>query len=110
MAARLRVVVDVSFVVDAALLIARLVLAAFVAWLGRVDPGPSAVGWLGALTAPERLSLGIGATALGLAASMAWLWMQLLRQHGRLLVRVEALEASLAAGGAPLLPSANGHA
>jgi peroxiredoxin len=79
----------------------------FVLWQGGVDPGPSAVGWLGDLTAARALALVGGLVVFGLLALGGWLLVHLLRQHGRLLLRIEALEAQRDSGIAPL-PSASG--
>ena len=75
-------------------------VAGFVVWQGRADAGRSAVGWLGDLTTVQRLGLAGGVIALGLLAAMAWLLIHLVGQHGRLLLRLEALEERLAAGAA----------
>ena len=75
-------------------------VAGFVVWQGREDAGRSAVGWLGGLTTAERLGLGGGLLALGLLAAMGWLLVHLVGQHGRLLLRLEEMEARLAVGAA----------
>jgi peroxiredoxin/uncharacterized membrane protein YphA (DoxX/SURF4 family) len=65
-------------------------LAAFVAWQGWRDAGTSAtvlVEW----ARPAEL------VALSVLLAGGWFGYQLLRQQGRLLVRIEALEAALAA-------------
>jgi methylamine dehydrogenase accessory protein MauD len=75
-------------------------VAGIVVWQGRTDAGPSAVGWLGGLTAMELAGL-IGALlVLGLLALEGWFLVQLLGQNGRLLVRLEALEQLVAGAGA----------
>jgi peroxiredoxin/uncharacterized membrane protein YphA (DoxX/SURF4 family) len=81
-------------------------VAGFVVWEGREGAGPSAVAWLGTLSAAPLLALILGLIVLGVFAAQCWLLIHLLRQNGRLLVRVEALEERFGAGGA--LPSANG--
>ncbi len=68
-------------------------VAAFVVWQGRGDPGPGMVSWIGGLSTLEAVTLGVGLLALALAAAVAWLAMKVLRLSGRLLLRVEALEA-----------------
>jgi len=80
-------------------------VAAFVVWQGRDGAGPSALNWIGELTAARLSALILGLILLALLAGQWWFLLHLLRQNGRLMVRVEALEASLAAGGA--LPSHN---
>ena len=73
-------------------------IAGFVLWEGRESAGPSAVGWLGALSAAQLAALIGGLVLLGLLGAQWWFLLHLLRQNGRLLVRIEALEA-LAPGG-----------
>jgi Methylamine utilisation protein MauE len=75
--------------------------AAFVVWHGRANVGPSAVSWPSTLTTVQWVSL-IGAIVallvLGLLAIEGWMLVQLVRQNGRLLVRLEAMEAHLGLG------------
>jgi thiol-disulfide isomerase/thioredoxin len=71
--------------------------------------GPGALSWLGALSAAQLLSLLGGVLVLFLLAGQWWFLLHLLRQNGRLLVRLEALEASIATGGS-VAPSQNGTA
>ena len=81
-------------------------VAAFVVWQGRDGAGPSALGWMGELTAAQLIALILGLVALALLAGQWWFLLHLLRQNGRLLVRVEALEARLGVDAAA--PSGNG--
>ena len=84
------------------------VVAGFVLWEGYDGgAGPSAVAWLGAVSTAQLLVLLGGVLVLILLAGQWWLLVHLLRQNGRLLVRLEILEASLAAGGS-VAPSKNG--
>ena len=69
------------------------VVAAFVVWQGRDGAGPSAIAWMGELTAAQLVAFIVGLVALALLAGQWWFLLHLLRQNGRLLVRVEALEA-----------------
>jgi peroxiredoxin len=79
-------------------------LAGFVVWRGRRTPGPSAVSWLGHLTTMHLMVALGGAVMLGALGLVGWALFNLLRLNGRLLLRVEALEARLDAGGvAPAL-------
>src|SRR5215208_75573 len=83
-------------------------VAGFVLWEGyegRV--GPSAVAWLGGLSAAQLLGFLGGVLVVVLLAGQWWFLVHFLGQNGRLLVRLEALEASLAAGGT-VAPSENG--
>ena len=82
-------------------------VAGFVLWEGYDVAGPSAISWLGALSAPQLLSLLGGVLVLILLAGQWWFLVHLLRQNGRLLVRLETLEESVAAGGS-IAPSQNG--
>ncbi len=85
---------------------ALAVVAAFVVWQGRDGVGPSALGWIGDLTAAQLIAFILGLVALALLGGQWWFLLNLLRQNGRLLVRVEALEANRGSGAAA--PSANG--
>jgi methylamine dehydrogenase accessory protein MauD len=82
-------------------------LATFVVWRGlEGELGPSVVGWLGSLSTAALLVLAGGMVVLALLAAQ-WLFLfGLLRQNGRLLARLEAVEEVLAA--ADLAPSENG--
>ena len=73
-------------------------VAGFILWEGREGIGPSAVSWLGALSSVQLLALVGGLLALGLLAVVGWFLVHLLRQNGRLLVRLEALEQRVASG------------
>jgi thiol-disulfide isomerase/thioredoxin/uncharacterized membrane protein YphA (DoxX/SURF4 family) len=83
-----------------------VLIASFVVWQGKEGVGPSAVGWLGAISTAQLLALIGGLIVLGLFVVIGWFLVHLLRQNGRLLVRLEALEAKLAAGGG--VPAQNG--
>jgi peroxiredoxin len=82
-------------------------IAAFLVWRGlEGEVGSSAVGWIGALSTVQVLMLAGGAVVLALLAAQ-WLFLfGLLRQNGRLLARLNAVEEGLAAAG--LAPSENG--
>src|SRR5204862_5533128 len=58
----------------------------------RHDPGPSVVGWLGALSTAETLVLLVGLVVLGVLAIEGWALIQLLGQNGRLLARLRSEE------------------
>jgi peroxiredoxin/uncharacterized membrane protein YphA (DoxX/SURF4 family) len=73
---------------------AALVIAVW----GRPDPGPGVTGWLGPLSGGERALLVAGVLVVLAVVIQGWLLVQLMRQNGRLLLRVEALEAGPAAG------------
>jgi peroxiredoxin len=83
-------------------------VAGFVVWQGyEGGAGPSAVAWLGALSTAQLLALLGGVLVLALLAGQWTFLVHLLRQNGRLLVRLEAVEATLAEGGS-VAPSQNG--
>ena len=73
--------------------------AAVITIAGAAHPGPSAVAWAGRLSMPEILGLGAGVLVLALVSGQTWMFVHVLRQNGRLLLRVDALEAALAGVG-----------
>ena len=81
-------------------------VAGLVVWQGKDGAGPSALSWIGELTAAQVIASILGLVALALLAGQWWFLLHVLRQIGRLLVRVEALEANLGVGGPA--PSGNG--
>jgi len=85
-------------------------IAGFVVWAGSEGggAGPSAISWLAALSMAQLLGLLGGVLVLSLLAGQWWFLVHLLRQNGRLLVRLEAVEATLAEGPSVLAPSQNG--
>src|SRR6266852_6237708 len=77
-------------------LVRNLVLAAgagFVVWFGRTNAGASAVDWLGTLTIAQRIELVVGMLVVALLAVEGWALSQMMLQQGRLLLRLEELEA-----------------
>jgi thiol-disulfide isomerase/thioredoxin len=88
---------------------ALAVVAGFVLWEGYYGgAGPGALSWLGALSTAQLLGLFGGVLVLALLAGQWGFLVHLLRQNGRLLVRLEAVEATLAEGGSIVAPSENG--
>jgi peroxiredoxin len=81
-------------------------VASFVVWRGKDAAGASAVGWLRDFSAAQLLGLIAGLVVLCLITAQWWFVLHLLRQNGRFLVRLEALESGLEAGDAA--PSQNG--
>jgi methylamine dehydrogenase accessory protein MauD len=81
-------------------------VAAFILWQGYEGAGPSSFGWLGTLTTGQLVGLAIGLVVLVLLMAQWWVLIHLLRQNGRLMVRLEALESGQASGAAA--PSQNG--
>jgi peroxiredoxin len=78
-----------------------LVPAGVVAVAGWSDPGPSVVPWIGDLGATALLAIlgGVALIVAALAFALAW---QLMRQNGRLLERLDALDGGT--GGGALAP------
>ena len=75
-------------------------VAGFVVWQGQEEgTGPSVASLLGALSTAQILAVAVGVAVLGMLAAQWWFLVHLLRQNGRLLVRLEALEERLVAGG-----------
>ena len=72
-------------------------VAAFVVGFGYSHPGLSATGWFGALALVQWIELIAGIIIVALLAGAGWLLLLMLRQQGRLLLRIENLEAQLQA-------------
>ena len=70
-------------------------VAGFVVWWGYGGAGPSAVGWLAGLSTAQLLGLGVSVALVGMVAAQWWFLLGLLKQNGRLSMRVEALEDRL---------------
>ena len=77
-------------------------VAGFVVWRGYDAAGPSAFGWLGDLSIAQAAALIVGLAVLGVMSAQWWLLLHLLRQYGRLLMRVEALEEGESLEGLPV--------
>lgn len=94
-------------------LIRNLVLAAVagvVVIFGGSTPELSVVDWLAPLSMSQRFEVLAGIVVLLLLMAGGWLLLQVLSQQGRLLLRIEALEAQLAASGMAPQSVANGQA
>jgi thiol-disulfide isomerase/thioredoxin/uncharacterized membrane protein YphA (DoxX/SURF4 family) len=76
----------------------------FVAVGGWHDAGPSAVAWIGRLDGAGAVALAGGLALAALAAAATWVTLMLLRQNGRLLVRLDELEQRIAQAGMPIPP------
>ena len=83
-------------------------IAGFVVWRGYDGTGPSVVGWVGTFSTVQLVGLVAGVIVIAILVSQWWFLLNLMRQNGRLLVRLEALEGALASG--DLVPSGNGSA
>jgi peroxiredoxin/uncharacterized membrane protein YphA (DoxX/SURF4 family) len=66
-----------------------------VAVAGWSKPGASVSGWLGSLSSAQAIGAGAALVLAGVLGFHAWFSLQLLRQNGRLLMRIEALEAAV---------------
>ena len=95
-------------------LIRNLLLAAiagFVVGFGRTNAGPDVLSWFTSLAVAQRIELVVGVIVVALLALESWVLFQTMKQQGRLLLRLEVLEARLAeAGIASLSESAGGTA
>jgi thiol-disulfide isomerase/thioredoxin len=76
-------------------------LAVFVAIGGWQHAGPSATAWIGRLSSTGAVAFGAGIAIAVLASLTIWGLLALLRQNGRLLLRVDELEERLDTIGAP---------
>jgi methylamine dehydrogenase accessory protein MauD len=79
-------------------------VAGFVVWQGYDGAGPSAVGWLAGLSTAQAVDLVVELAVLGMLAGQWWFLLNLFRQNGRLLVRLEGLEERLPEPPPPGLP------
>lgn len=64
-----------------------------------VVPGRSVLQWFAGATNSDVVAVVMGALALVVVATVSWFMGQLLRQHGRILLRLDALEEELAGRG-----------
>ena len=68
--------------------------ALFIVWRGWRGAGTSAVAWLGTLTPAEKASFGLNLVFLASLVCLGWFVLNLFRQYGRLLIRLDSLAAS----------------
>jgi peroxiredoxin/uncharacterized membrane protein YphA (DoxX/SURF4 family) len=80
------------------------VMACLVVLQGRETPSPSYIDWFGGLSRFEAAVLAFSLAMAALAAVWIWSLLHLLRQNGRLLLRLEAVEAKLGLRPAPPEP------
>ncbi len=78
--------------------------AAFLVWQGRENAGPSLWGWIASLDAREKLIFFLGSAAIAIVAVLTGLVISLMRQNGRILERLDALEQQQIAGQAAAEP------
>lgn len=89
---------------------ALALVAGFVIAGERGGSSPSYMEWISGLSGVNLLALFAAAIALAILAVGGWLMMHLLRQHGRMLLRLDTLEEQLAARGIIAHPSGAGLA
>ncbi|MEZ4570632.1 MAG: MauE/DoxX family redox-associated membrane protein [Thermomicrobiales bacterium] len=84
-------------------------VAGFIIVVGGRQPGASPTAWLTGLTGVEQVGLVAIVVAAGVLAAQTWFLFQLMAQNGRLLERVDRLEAHVgsAIGGQPEPATAN---
>src|SRR5947209_1607864 len=83
-------------------LMRNLVLAAVAAVilvLGRITPQLGVLDWLASLSVSQRIEVLVGVVLLALLIGEGWVLFQMMSQQGRMLLRLEALEARLAEAG-----------
>ncbi|MFZ2107493.1 MAG: TlpA disulfide reductase family protein [Roseiarcus sp.] len=82
-------------------------IAGFIVFRGWENPGASVVGWLSDLTTAQRVGVVGGLAILVLLGAEGALLFQILRQQGRILLRIEALQRSepRSVAGAPAVPA-----
>ena len=88
-------------------LIRNLVLAAVagvVVGFGRSTSGPGFLDWLADLSVIQRIEVLLGVLLLALLVGEGWVLWQVMAQQGRLLLRLETLEARLAEAGLAAAP------
>lgn len=73
--------------------------AGFVFWQARNGSALSVTGWAAGLSNSETVGMLLGTAALVILIAEGWLSFHLFRQNGRLLLRMDALEAQLANAG-----------
>lgn len=89
----------------------NIVLAAaagFVAVAGWHNAGVSATRWVGGLSGGWAAALGLGVLLVLVVGFLAWFALQLLSQNGRVIARLEAIEATLGASPDVVLAGGNG--
>jgi uncharacterized membrane protein YphA (DoxX/SURF4 family)/peroxiredoxin len=90
--------------------LALALVAGFVIARERGGPGPSYMEWISGLSGANLLALFAGVIALAILAAGGWFMAHLLRQHGRMLLRLDTLEQQLAARGIIAYPHGAGSA
>lgn len=76
--------------------------AGFIVWQGSDDAGPAVIAAVGELARDASVRGFFAPVAVVVLAIQSWLIFHLFSQHGRLLIRIDNLEASLIASGFPV--------
>src|SRR2546430_17474688 len=80
--------------------------AAVILVLGRSTPQLGVLDWLAPLSVAQRIEVLVGVVVLALLMGEGWVIFQMMSQQGRLLLRMEVLEARLAEAGLAPSPAA----
>lgn len=83
-------------------------VAGLVLWQGWADPGPNPVSWMGDLSAGATAVVIGGAVMVAVVGLQTWALLHLVRQHGQLLLRLDALESTANTGTRGSRPAALG--
>ena len=75
-------------------------VSVFVVSHGRYNPGLSIVNWSGDLTVAQRFFFITSVVGFALLGVQGWILLQILRQQGRLLLRLDSMETRLTGAGA----------
>ena len=78
-------------------------ISAGIVWQGRENPGASVVNWSG-ISGTDSALAGLAIAVAALSGFELWALVHVLRQNGRLMLRLEAVEAKVAAGGVEAPP------
>jgi peroxiredoxin/uncharacterized membrane protein len=84
-------------------------LAAPIVWQGRNGSTSTAFAWLKGLRTVQLVNLAAFVSGIALLVAGIGLLLQILRQQGRLLLRIEAIENRLAQGGDPVSGNTSGQ-
>jgi peroxiredoxin/uncharacterized membrane protein YphA (DoxX/SURF4 family) len=76
-------------------------ISAFIVWQGRYNPGASILRWTRDMSGTESAVAALAIAVAALAAFELWALLHVLRQNGRLLLRLEALETKAPVPQAP---------
>src|SRR5205807_3129645 len=85
-------------------------LASVIVALGRSRPELGVLDWLAPLSVAQRIEVLVGVVVLALLMGEGWVIFQMMSQQGRLLLRMEVLEARLAEAGLAPSPAAGATA